>query len=108
VWNFVGSVFAACTFNLGPSAITIPHLDFGNLAWGWCAITALGDFDPNFGGHLILWDLKLVICFPPGAMILMLSAILRHSNVSIRPFKHRASFMQYCAGGLFHWIRNGF
>ncbi|KAJ7182555.1 hypothetical protein C8R43DRAFT_829154, partial [Mycena crocata] len=29
-WNFVGSVFAACTFNSGPRAITVPHLDFGN------------------------------------------------------------------------------
>ncbi|KAJ7785498.1 hypothetical protein B0H14DRAFT_2958411 [Mycena olivaceomarginata] len=32
VWNFVGSVFAACTFNFGPHAITVPHLDFGNLS----------------------------------------------------------------------------
>ncbi|KAJ7659764.1 hypothetical protein DFH06DRAFT_1130519 [Mycena polygramma] len=29
------SVFAACTFNFGPHAMTLPHLDFGNLSWGW-------------------------------------------------------------------------
>ncbi|KAJ7129038.1 hypothetical protein C8R43DRAFT_1090181 [Mycena crocata] len=85
-----------------------PHLDFANLAWGWCAITALGNFDPDFGGHLILWDLRMVIRFPPGATILLPSALIRHSNVAIRTHEHRCSFTQYSAGGLFRWIRNGF
>ncbi|KAF7358504.1 hypothetical protein MVEN_00901100 [Mycena venus] len=108
VWNFAGSVFAACTFNFGPHAITVPHLDFANLAWGWCAITALGRFNPNRGGHLILWDLKLVIWFPPGSTVLIPSALIRHSNVPIAVDEFWASFTQYTAGGLFRWIRNGF
>ncbi|KAJ7429664.1 hypothetical protein B0H11DRAFT_1944453 [Mycena galericulata] len=107
-WNFARSVFAACTFNFGPHAITVPHLDFGNLSWGWCAITALGYFDPDYGGHLILWDLKLVIRFPPGSTILIPSAIVRHSNVPVRTHERRYSFTQYTAGGLFRWVRNGF
>jgi hypothetical protein len=107
-WNFVGSVFAACTFNFGPRAITVPHLDFGNLSWGWCTITALGSFDPDLGGHLILWDLKLIIQFPPGSTILIPSAIVRHSNVPVGLDERRYSFTQYTAGGLFRWIRNGF
>ncbi|KAJ7119335.1 hypothetical protein C8R43DRAFT_1137042 [Mycena crocata] len=106
--NFAGSVFAACTFNFGPRAITAPHLDFANLAWGWCAITALGCFDPDLGGHLILWNLCLVIRFPPGSTILLPSALIRHSNVPIRAHERRASFTQYTAGGLFRWIHNGF
>ncbi|KAJ7116172.1 hypothetical protein C8R43DRAFT_1091281 [Mycena crocata] len=106
--NFAGGVFAACTFNFGPRAVTAPHLDFDNLAWGWCAITALGEFDPDLGGHLILWDLRLVIRFPPGSTILLPSALIRHSNVDIRPYERRASFAQYTAGGLFRWVRNGF
>ncbi|KAF8145822.1 hypothetical protein K438DRAFT_1474322, partial [Mycena galopus ATCC 62051] len=107
-WNFAKTVFAGCTFNFGPHAITRPHLDFGNLSWGWCAVTALGWFDPDMGGHLILWDLRLVIRFPPGATIFIPSAIIRHSNVPIRPHEIRSSFTQYTAGGLFRWIRNGF
>ncbi|KAJ7065088.1 hypothetical protein B0H15DRAFT_794640, partial [Mycena belliarum] len=107
-WNFARSVFAACTFNFGPHAITVPHLDFGNLAWGWCSITALGDFDPDVGGQLILWDLRLVIRFPPGSTILIPSAIIRHSNVPVAAHEQRFSFTQYTAGGLFRWIRNGF
>ncbi|KAF7371735.1 hypothetical protein MVEN_00030000 [Mycena venus] len=108
VWNFAGSVFAACTFNFGPHAITVPHLDFANLAWGWCAITALGRFNPDRGGHLILWDLKLVIQFPLGSTVLIPPALIHHSNVPIAVDEFRASFTQYTAGGLFRWIRNGF
>ncbi|KAJ7473406.1 hypothetical protein FB451DRAFT_1035718, partial [Mycena latifolia] len=107
-WIFAGSVFAACTFNFGPHAITAPHLDFANLAWGWCCITSFGKFDPDLGGHLILWDLRLVIRFPPGSTILIPSALIRHSNVPIRAHERRSSFTQYTAGGLFRWVRNGF
>ncbi|KAJ7433024.1 hypothetical protein B0H11DRAFT_1759362, partial [Mycena galericulata] len=107
-WNFARSVFAACTFNFGPHAVTVPHLDFGNLSWGWCVITALGFFDPDKGGHLILWDLKLVIRFPPGSTILIPSAIIRHSNVPVGIDECRYSFTQYTAGGLFRWVSNGF
>ncbi|KAJ6487578.1 hypothetical protein C8R45DRAFT_1097477 [Mycena sanguinolenta] len=113
-WNralrfpFEQSIFAACTFNFGPRAITRPHLDFGNLSWGWCAITALGSFDADRGGHLILWDLKLIIRFPAGSTILIPSAILRHSNIPVQSHESRFSFVQYTAGGLFRWIRNGY
>ncbi|KAJ7062968.1 hypothetical protein B0H15DRAFT_958763 [Mycena belliarum] len=106
-WNFVGSVFAACTFNFG-RAVTTFHVDFANLAWGWCAITALGAFDADYGGHLILWDLRLIVRFPAGSTILIPSALVHHSNTPIGPFERRSSFTQYTAGGLFRWIRNSF
>ncbi|KAJ7434845.1 hypothetical protein B0H11DRAFT_1756848 [Mycena galericulata] len=101
------SVFAACTFNFGPSTVTFPHVDAANLAWGWCCITALGHFDPDIGGHLILWDLNLVIRFPPGSTIFIPSALLRHSNIAIQQGETRYSFTQFTAGGLFRWVNNG-
>ncbi|KAJ6549601.1 hypothetical protein DFH09DRAFT_1320076 [Mycena vulgaris] len=107
-WNFPSRIFASCVFNFGPRAITAPHVDYANLAWGWCSVTALGDFDPDFGGHLILWDLRIVVRFPPGSTVLIPSALVRHSNVPIRAHETRASFTQYSAGGLFRWVRNGF
>ncbi|KAJ6543236.1 hypothetical protein DFH09DRAFT_1322234 [Mycena vulgaris] len=106
-WNCAGSPFAAWTFNFGPRAITAPHVDFANLAWGWCSVTALGNFDPDFGGHLILWDLRLVVRFPPGSTLLIPSALVRHSNVPIRAHESRSSITQYTAGSLFRWVRNG-
>ncbi|KAJ7236970.1 hypothetical protein C8J57DRAFT_1247470 [Mycena rebaudengoi] len=107
-WNFVNSVFACATLNFGPATVCLPHIDFANLAWGWCAITALGRFDPDKGGHLILWDLGLIIRFPPGSTVLIPSALLWHSNVNIQPGETRYSFTQYSAGGLFRWEANGF
>ncbi|KAJ7191701.1 hypothetical protein GGX14DRAFT_380823 [Mycena pura] len=106
-WNFANSPFAACTWNFC-AAVCALHLDFENLAWGWCAITALGKFNPDRGGHLILWDLKLVIRFPPGSTIFIPSALLRHSNTGIQRGERRSSFVQYTAGGLFRWVDNEF
>ncbi|KAJ7468537.1 hypothetical protein FB451DRAFT_1340258 [Mycena latifolia] len=101
-WNFAGSVFAACTFNFG-RAITAPHIDFANLAWGWCSITALGDFDPDHSGHLVLWDLQLVVRFLPGSTVLIPSTLVHHSNMPVASHEHErcSSFTQYSAGGLF-------
>jgi len=105
---FDSSVFPSATYNLGPRTVTYPHLDFFNAAFGWCAITALGSFDYRKGGHLILWDLDLVIEFPPGATIFVPSAATSHSNVAISEGEHRYSVTQYAAGGLFRWVDNGF
>jgi hypothetical protein len=96
-------VFPCRSFNVGGQAITAPHVDEKNLAHSWCAITALGRFNPSIGGHLILWDFGLAVKFPPGSTILIPSALLVHSNASIRPDETRAAIVQYAAGGLFRW-----
>jgi len=106
--NFLNSVFACATFNFGPNTCCFDHIDPANLPFGWCAITALGRFDPTLGGHLVLWDLKLVIEFPPGSTILIPSGAIRHSNIAIRPDEVRYSFTQYTAGGLFRWVDHGY
>ncbi|THU94601.1 hypothetical protein K435DRAFT_668150 [Dendrothele bispora CBS 962.96] len=106
-FNWATSIFAAATFNLGPQTITYVHQDYFNYVFGWCAITALGNFDYRQGGHLILWDLHLVIQFPPGSTILIPSAYLRHSNTSIGPNERRYSFTQYTAGGIFRYVEDG-
>ncbi|OSD01141.1 hypothetical protein PYCCODRAFT_1369936 [Trametes coccinea BRFM310] len=106
--NFVNSVFASATFNLGPQTVARTHTDHLNLPAGLCAITALGSFDAEAGGHLILWDLKLVVKFPPGATVLIPSALLRHSNTTLQPGETRFSLTQYSAGGLFQWVECGF
>lgn len=105
---FEGSAFANLTLNLGPRTVTFAHRDFANLCWGWCAVCALGNFDPDHGGHLVLWDLKLVIRFPPGSTIIIPSAMVRHSNTSIGMNETRYSITQYSASGLFCWVENGF
>ncbi|KAJ7222791.1 hypothetical protein C8J57DRAFT_1094440 [Mycena rebaudengoi] len=105
---FLNGIFCACTFNLGPYTCALGHRDFANLAFGWCAITALGYFDYTKGGHLILWDCKLILEFPPGATILIPSAAIFHSNIPIADGELRFPFTQYTAGGIFRWIEHGF
>lgn len=106
--NFTSSVFEATTYNLGPRTICYRHLDFANIPYGWCAVTALGDYDYTKGGHLILWDAHLVLEFPPGTTVLIPSAVLSHSNTPIGADERRYSFTQYTAGALFRWVDNGF
>lgn len=56
----------------------------------------------------MLWDLQLVIEFPPGSTILIPSGVLQHSNTPIQKGEERYSFTQYTAGGLFRWVDHGF
>ena len=105
--NFDDSVFAAATFNLGPTVATLPHTDHMNYVSGWCAIVPLGDFNHHRGGHIVLWDLKLVIEFPIGTVIFIPSALIRHSNTAIGRGETRMSFTQFSAGGLFRWVDCG-
>ncbi len=105
--NFPNSDFASTTINLGPQTVSITQADSANLAYGLCAITALGDFDPDQGGQLILWNLRVVIRFPPGSTLLVPSALIPHSNLPIQPEESRYSVTQYSAGSLFRWVDNG-
>lgn len=85
-------------------------MDYANLPFGWCSVTSLGNFDPILGGHLVLWEMQLVIEFPAGSTILLPSAAVTHSNVPINSSagEQRFSFTQYTAGGIFRWVDQGF
>jgi hypothetical protein len=95
-------------FNLGKRVVTKKHVDSQNYPFGWCMVTALGDFDATKGGHLVLWDLKLILEFPAGACICLPSALITHSNIPTKESETRMSFTQYCPGEIFRFIENGF
>ncbi|KAJ3722573.1 hypothetical protein C8R42DRAFT_560336, partial [Lentinula raphanica] len=105
-FNWRSSIFACVTLNFGPRTTTIKHNNFMNYISGWCCITALGKFDFVRGGHMVLWDLGLVIEFPPGWTLLIPSAYLLHSNTAIGPDETRYSFTHFAdaAAGLFRVI----
>lgn len=105
---FPRSIHSAVSYNCGPCTVCSKHCDCGNLAFGLCSITSLGDFDPTAGGHLVLWPFHIVVEFPPGSTVLIPSAIVSHSNTSIGPGEHRYSFTQYTSGSLFRWVDNNF
>lgn len=107
---FPFSIFPAVTFNLARNICTRLHRDYHNIIFGMCAIHALGNYDYTKGGHLILWDWKLIIEFPPGTTILIPSSAVAHGNTPVNnPGKEtRKSFTQYVPGGLVRWWRYGF
>ncbi|KAJ6512715.1 hypothetical protein C8R45DRAFT_812004 [Mycena sanguinolenta] len=105
---FPKSVFSCAAFNFGRSIWTFKHQDVCNLPFGWCAVQSLGNFDAEKGGHLILWDVKLVVEFPAGALILLPSATIAHSNIPVQDGNERISFTQFTSGGLFRYVNNGF
>ncbi|KAJ7853952.1 hypothetical protein B0H14DRAFT_2338756, partial [Mycena olivaceomarginata] len=106
--NFSKSVFSCAAFNFGPNVWTYRHRDVLNVPFGMCAVQALGDFDSTKGGHLILWELNMVVEFPAGALILLPSATICHSNLAVQPDDTRASFTQYTGGALLRYGDNGF
>ncbi|KIJ91780.1 hypothetical protein K443DRAFT_135433 [Laccaria amethystina LaAM-08-1] len=107
--NFENSIFATCAFNFGLQTICYRHCDHANLPFGWCAITVLGNYDYKKGGHLVLWDVGLVIEFPSGSTIGVVTGMVRdNSNASIQKEERRHSFTQYTAGGTFRWVGYGF
>lgn len=105
---FPGSVFPCTAFNFGGSVWCYMHKDTQNCPYGMCAIQALGRFDPSKGGHLVLWELKLIIEFPPASLILLPSATITHSNIPVQDGETRTSFTQFCAGSIFRWVDYGF
>ena len=105
--NYTESIFPAIAFNFGGKVWCFSHRDTNNLSFGMCAITALGNFNPIEGGHLILDDIKVAIQFPPASTILIPSASLTHANVPIQKDENRLSFTQYAAGPIFQWVENG-
>ncbi|KAL1687700.1 hypothetical protein GGG16DRAFT_61569 [Schizophyllum commune] len=104
--NFPKSVWSCLTINFGLQTQTFAHRDFGNLSYGFCSITALGRFNPDRGGHIILRELRLVIRFPPGASIIIPSALLTHHNTRIAEHETRYSVTQYTAGAIFRFVEH--
>lgn len=101
--------FAACTVNFGPQTVLKLHRDFKNLVFGWCLVFVLGNFDHTRGGHLILWELKLLIELAPGDMVFLPSGCITHGNIPLAGAdEKRYSVTWYSSGYLFRWIRAGF
>ena len=81
---FTNSILPAAAFNFGPQTVCQLHIDFSNLPFNWCWIQALGWYDWCKGGHIILWDLQVVVEFPPGTLPAIPLGVCHHSNMCIQ------------------------
>lgn len=105
---FSHSVYTTFMANMGPASATFKHVDSQNDTHVWCTITNGGNFDFWKGAHLILYNFKLIIEFPPGCTPLLPSATVSHGNTAISLGETRYSLTQYINGTLFCWVHNGF
>jgi hypothetical protein len=101
-------IWATSSANHGPQAVAYLHNNSGNLAHGWCAIQALGDYNPKKGEHLALLQLGLIVEFPPGSTVLIPSSTVTHGNLPIAPHERRTSLVHFTPGGLFRWVEYSF
>ncbi|KAJ3861089.1 hypothetical protein EV359DRAFT_47876, partial [Lentinula novae-zelandiae] len=105
--NLPGTTFAALTVNAGLQSCLPPHQD-PDTVHGWCTDTPPAKYDPDKGGHLVLWVLYLTIRFPAGITILFFSELITHSMIPIQRGKTRYALIQYSSGGLFRFRVIGF
>ena len=105
---FPRSIMPSAVFNLGNQVATKKHIDAQNCPFRWCTITALGEFDALKEGHIILWDLGMIIEFPAGMCVCLPLALVTHSNILTSDDEVWMSFTQYCSGEIFQYIENGF
>ncbi|PPQ73446.1 hypothetical protein CVT24_008148, partial [Panaeolus cyanescens] len=105
--NYEGSVFPKAAFNFGGTVWSHKHIDTKNFTFGWCCITALGTFDHTAGGHLILWELGLILELPAGYTASILSSLIIHSNTPTKDGDLRYSFVQYFPGEIMRYVDNG-
>ncbi|KAF7967033.1 hypothetical protein HWV62_36025 [Athelia sp. TMB] len=101
---FPGSPFNACTINMGPQTVCLPHRDYWNLAYGTCPIGVLGPFNHRTGGQMILHEPKVIIELRRGDVMFIPSAAVTHENAPIAIDEQRYSFTLYTAGGLFRYV----
>ncbi|KAG8933462.1 hypothetical protein FRC01_009130 [Tulasnella sp. 417] len=96
--------FASLTANLGPQTVCDKHRDVKNRAnGGVCVVKTLGKYDWQWGGHIVLHELGLVVEMKPGDALFFPSAIITHSTIPILDGETRYSLVWYSAGGLFRW-----
>lgn len=99
--------YLSITVNFGPQTICNIHRDLMNLAWGWCAILILGNFNPVTGGHIVLHEPKLILEVYPGDVVFIPSACVAHETIPIGEKETRYSVTWYTSSGAFQWVAAG-
>jgi hypothetical protein len=94
---FSRSVYPAAAVNMASRGVSGQHRDAADSPGVPCSITSMGKYNSTLGGHLILFELKLVIEFPVGCTILIPSGGITHANTDIQPGEVRHSLIQFCA-----------
>ncbi|KAI0087658.1 hypothetical protein BDY19DRAFT_892703, partial [Irpex rosettiformis] len=94
--------------NVGPQVQIWHHLDNMNKMNGICPVFNTGTFDPVKGSYIVFPQLRVVMEFLPGTLVLISSVTLVHGNTSIQEDEEQKSITFYTASELFRWAKYGF
>jgi hypothetical protein len=92
----------------------VKHRDSSNVAAGLCLVCALGNFNHEKGGHLVLHEPRLIVELAPGSAILFPSSLITHENIPIADVgeeetdETRLSLTAYTSGALSRWAEQGY
>jgi hypothetical protein len=70
--------------------------------------TLLGHFDDTKGGHPVLLDFRVLVQFPAGSVVHILSSPMRHANTPVAEGKFRISVIQYMSDSLSRFMDAGY
>lgn len=100
------TAFASTTVNVGKGCTRF-HKDWLNKRAFFCGIVPSGTFDFTKGGHIIFWELGVVVDFPAGCVALLPSSLVTHGNTAIGKDEFRTSFVWFTGGTLFQYDETG-
>jgi hypothetical protein len=103
-----GIPWSATSYNTGPQAESVGHNDAKNFLYNLCLVGVFAsDMNHQRYGHFIIHDLKTIIEFKHGDIVIFPSALLKHENSPLADGVFRRSVVCYMAGGLARWIAQG-
>ncbi|KAG6915875.1 hypothetical protein DXG01_009452 [Tephrocybe rancida] len=99
--NFQGSTYPAVRFNVGPQTSTVqPYMDCQQECRGLSAMTPIGNYNYKLGGHIVFYELKLIVEVVPGTTLFVPTGLLSYGTMDIQESEERMTITQCFGPGL--------
>ncbi|KAK6969081.1 hypothetical protein R3P38DRAFT_3244084 [Favolaschia claudopus] len=103
---FTSSAFTSAAFNFG-DAPSVPDTNDDAAIETFEAITVVGKFDEDEGGHLELQDENKIIKLSAGTTVLLATGSKPYKFSAVGKTEHLFLFRQWCSAGVFRWLCKG-
>lgn len=100
------SVFTTSEINFC-DAPSVPRKNYDASFETMEAITVLGSYDHQKGGHIVFSDDDAMVELPVGATVLFPAGTKRYNFAAVGKNEQRFLFRQFCSAGVFRWIDKG-
>ncbi|THG92438.1 hypothetical protein EW026_g8473 [Hermanssonia centrifuga] len=84
LYDYYAKNFASLKTSQPELKLPVDTSIFTTISFNLASQVVASNFDPKLSGHFILWELKLLIEFPAGSIIIIPSALFSHGNVGLQ------------------------